>query len=59
MTYGTPVDGLREGEGSYRHDFRATPKGGDHASLVEDSRENYDRIAPIIDRRYAAFLGRG
>ena len=39
-------------------DFIATLKAGDDMALVEDSWENYDRLAPIIDRRYAAFTGR-
>ena len=56
--YGTPADGPRAGEGSYLQDFIATLKGGDDTALVEDSWENYDRLAPIIDRRYAAFIGR-
>jgi len=56
--YGTPAEGLRAGEGSYLQDFIATLKGGDDTALVEDSRENYDDLAPIIDQRHAAFIRR-
>jgi hypothetical protein len=56
--YGTPAEGLRAGERSYLQDFIATLKGGDDTALVEDSWENYGRLAPIIDQRYAAFICR-
>ncbi len=56
--YGTPAEGLHAGEGSYLQDFIATLKGGDDTTLVEDSWENYDRLAPIIDQRYAAYIRR-
>jgi hypothetical protein len=56
--YGTPTEGLRAGEGTYLEDFIATLKGGNETALVDDSWENYDRLAPIIDQRYAAFIRR-
>lgn len=56
--YGAPDEGLRVEDGSYLQDFIATLKRGDDTAVAEDSWENYDRLAPIIDQRYAAFIRR-
>jgi hypothetical protein len=45
-----------EGEGSYLNDYEAV-LGGNLPSLyhVEDSWENFDALAPVIDRRFATW----
>ena len=54
--FATPADGLHDAPGSFLQDFIATLKAGNDDHSVDDSWENYARLAPVIDRRYADFL---
>jgi hypothetical protein len=57
---GDSNQGDENGPGQYHDDYDATLAGGlPTVYHVEDTWGNYDRLAPVIDRRYAEWLRRG